>query len=467
MKRVAPAAVLCCLASTGCGKASPKAVGPVGQLLLHVDTDAPVDDGSTSLPAIGEPLPLFDRLRFDVAPPDPSIPCNQCSNDFAVTSDAFSSGSVSIGIPLPPRQDGWTVRLRLYPLALASPDGEPNPAVTIDATFALPALAAEGVIEATAFLSTDTTGQPVGQDTPAALTQGPPQGSAVGSWPGAILTDCKGTPPDGMVCVPGGAFWMGSSDADFADGTVAGWRRLVVVSPFFVDETEMTVGVMRNSLGIAQPIAWSGRSDGVDGNDWCTYTPSPGPRDDLPANCMAQVQGATVCQYRLGDLPTEAQYEYMASGLRGQPLVWGTELPSCQDAIWGRNGYGYLAIASPKTCLPFAEALGPFLGGPEVPRSGRRDVLRLPGGDVYDLTGNMLEWVRDTYQLQSEPCWSTPGILTDPECATNSPSLGARDTIRGGGWGSGGVGLFAATRGPELVQSANVYTGFRCVLPAE
>jgi sulfatase modifying factor 1 len=442
-------------------------VGPAGpQLVLYVDTDAPVDAGAVGLPAIGQSVALFDRLRFDVSPPDPSTPCTFCVNEFAVTSDSFSSRSASIGIPLPPRQAGWTVRVRLFPLALALPDGEPNPDTALDVTFALPVLGADGVVEATAFLSTDGAGQPAGQDTPAALADGPPGTSAVGTWPGGQLTDCNGQAPAGMVCVPGGAFWMGSSDEDFAPGTTLHWRRLVVLSPFFLDSTEATVKATRD-LNNQTPIPWSGNSTGSDGSDWCTFTDAPGPRDAVAANCMSKEQARLLCRSRGGDLPTEAQLEYAMGGLLSQPFVWGTELPGCQDAVWGRIGYGIFTPFGPKTCLAEAKALGTFLGGPEAPRSGRRDVLRLPGGAIYDLIGNVSEWGRDSYQLQTEPCWSQPGVLQDPYCGQDSPSLHAMNVVRGGDWQDGGTQLVSAVRNFQMIDSASPFVGYRCMAAGE
>jgi sulfatase modifying factor 1 len=447
--------------AAACLSGSSQVAPATAQVVLYVDTDAPVDDGVLGLPAIGQPLALFDRLRFDVTPPDPTAACTFCVNEFDVTNDSFSSHSASIGIPLPPGQAGWTVRVRLFPLALALPDGEPNPDASIDVTFALPALGAEGVVEATAFLSTGGTGQPAGQDTPMALAGGPPGPSAVGTWPGAQLTDCNGPPPAGMVCVPGGAFWMGSSADDFALGTTAGWRRLVVLSPFFLDSTEATAKSTRD-LNQQAPIAWSGNVTGTSAADWCTYTDSPGPRDSLPANCMSKEEARLYCQSRGGDVPTEAQLEYAMGGLLSRAFVWGIETPACGDAVWGRLGYGIFTQFAPKTCLAEAKALGPFLGGPDLPRSGRRDVLHLPGGAIYDLIGNVSEWARDSYQLQSEPCWSPPGVLQDPQCQQASPSLQALNEVRGGSWQDGGTELVAAVRSVQAVNSASPFVGYRC-----
>jgi sulfatase modifying factor 1 len=443
-------AIALLLASVGaaCVDASPSAPPPAGQVVLFVDTDAPVGT-------------LFDRLRFDVMAPDGT----SWTNEFPATADAFAAGAVSIGVAPPPLQDGWSARVRLFALDLALTTGEPNEDATIDVTVSLPAARTDGISQVTVFLATDATGHRAGQDTPVAPTLGPPGPSAVGSWPGAQPVDCAGAPSAGMVCVPGGAYWMGSSDEDFGVGTIPGWRRLVVVSPFYLDATEVTVAAARTG-GIQTPIPWTGNTTGTDPKDWCTYTVSPDKRDALPLNCIEVVRARKFCQARGGDVPTEAQLEYVMGGLRGQRFVWGQDLPDCKAVVWGRNGFGFLRLARPEACLSFATALG-AMGGPEVAGWGPLDSLALLGGTIVDLAGNVSELARDEFQTLDEPCWSAHGVLHDPECAHDSPSLGQSQTSRGGSWGWGGTLLTASGRQNYAWGAVSPYLGFRCMRAAQ
>jgi formylglycine-generating enzyme required for sulfatase activity len=103
------------------------------------------------------------------------------------------------------------------------------------------------------------------------------------------------------------------------------------------------------------------------------------------------------------------------------------------------------------------------MGGPEPPGTGTwdvRDVVHLPGGDVWDLAGNVGEWALDTYQLQFEPCWSSGGVLHDPACTTTSPSLGPANASRGSSWDQGSDTLETAYRLSE--DGAGLEIGVRC-----
>jgi formylglycine-generating enzyme required for sulfatase activity len=432
-----------------------------GHILLHVDTDAPVDTGSREA-TIDQPLPLFDRLRFDILRPNGEA-CAGCTNEFSVTTDAFTSKNVSIDVPLPPGEAGWKARVRLYPLDFAGADGEPDPATAIDVTVPLPAVDVTGEIEASIVLHTDDVGKP---RTIAAVPRPPPD-SIVGTWEGAKRPDCGGATHAGMVCVPGGAFWMGSPPDDHVPGTVPGWHRLVVLSPFFLDATEMTVARARPTIEAKNYIlfVWSGDTTGNVLEDWCSYTHAPGPRDALPVNCIDPMKARSICSDLGGVLPTEAQLEYVMGGLAMKRFVWGMDLPLCGDAVWGRNGVGVFKSIDPSMCLPDAMALG-TLGGFEKPGTGKRDVLALDG-TIVDLTGNVAEWSSDWYQPYSGDCWSADGVLVDPQCQTENAKNGNQIAERGGSWGSGGVSLEAASRRSSISNGLSPYTGFRCARPVD
>jgi len=247
--------------------------------------------------------------------------------------------------------------------------------------------------------------------------------------------------------------------------------RLVILSPFHVDETEVTVATFRKFNGVAGEF-WSGARV-CDTTDYCTVTTVPGPNEGLPATCVDWTSARAVCMKQGKDLLSEAQFEYLASGLAGQPYVWGTDVPQCGDTVFERGGYGaYAGYAH--DCVHVANSTplcdggttvvgGLGLGGPMPPRYGTRDRLTvaLPGwtGTVFDIAGNVAELTLDKWNLQTGPCWSRRGIYTNPVCDDASTTV---RTNRGGDWAADPTELLAAYRDTSVVNGSSAQVGFRC-----
>jgi len=434
MKRLLPLAAA--LAASGC---TPAELPARGQILLHIDTDAPVPPASLGHLGVSDPIPLFDTLRVDVFEPGQTEPCTGCSREFALDDERFRQKLVSFGVPATPGKAGYRVRLRMYP-SRATLSGEPPapdaagnaPNSVIETTVVLP-VTSEGVIDRAVFLATDAVGVPAGSlDAPVETTNISKGPSRVGAWPGAERVPCTGDAAVGEVCIPGGAFWMGNAKlTGEGNGDAADRLRLVVVAPFFLDSTEVTIARLR-AAGVNPDYAWSGGTIGTAFQDFCTYTAMPMGREDLPVNCMSWKHTKAFCEAQGGDLPTEAQFEYVASAFLGRLYVWGEDDPTCDDAVLGRGGWGILMpFISP--CKPTAPPGGPLVVGSNA-MPERRDRIELPGGTVYDLVGNMCEFSRDLWNRQDEACWSAPGVYVDPVCDMVSPADGLKHSYRGGCW---------------------------------
>ncbi len=434
----------------------PREATPPGQILLYVETDAPLPPPPGTASDPNDPIPLFDRLRIDVIPPGATASCAGCTHEFDVDRDLVGEGRASVGITTPPGATGYVARVRLFRGAFVEL-GEPRTDASLDTFIALPPIGTEGITSITATLRTDDVAHPVGSlASPVAAAVGGPSGRLVGTWPGAARKPCVGDPPEGMACVPGGAFWMGDpllrGALEPGDSVVL---RVAVVSPFFLDQTEMTVASMR-ATGLASKIDPTGSSDpmvnrpddGAPGYPLhCTYTTAPGNDEALPTNCISWNMAHAACQSRGADLPTEAEYQYVAGALLGRRFVWGTDAPRCGDAIYAR-AQGYIG---PEESCP---GLWVAPSG-----SGARDRLEVQGGEIVDLAGNVAELARDRWNLSSESCWPV-GIAYDPECTTASAtSTFTQHTVVGGGWLSRGRGLAAAARRPTVDFSAAMHSG--------
>jgi formylglycine-generating enzyme required for sulfatase activity len=460
-KTVVGSAVMVALLAS-CGSSA--APAPT-QLIVYIDTDAIVPSNVPSAFSFMNPVPLFDHVLIEGIHDGET--CASCSRDFDVFKETFEAKSVSFGV-LPPLVAGDRIRVRLYLSRYVEGGGIPSE-IAVDVTASLPSMPALGETPLTLFLPTEG----VGQSSTGVLTPGMPTTSQVGSWSGAKRIACGSPPAPGEVCVPGGAFWMGNPFVAHAGNQDGDRLRLVVVSPFFIDSTEVTVGEYREAaLDVGDE--WSGQV-ACELEDYCTFTSSPGPYERFPLNCVEPAEAVTYCGLLGKKLPTEAEFEYVASGLASQTYVWGEDPPACSDAILARSGLGYFygydgfcLENTPRNMACMVDpsgglGLGQGYGGPALPQMGLRDriTLDLPSssGTVYDLVGNLSEIMRDSFEPLTGSCWSAPGVYRDPVC-----SSGAAVSLRGGDWTANGADARAASRNvvPNATD-AGPQSGFRCV----
>lgn len=279
---------------------------------------------------------------------------------------------------------------------------------------------------------------------------------------------CDGveTGPD-RVCVPGGVFVLGDRQAPFvedSDGFFLDMRteRLVRVPRFLIDRGEITVGRYRalDQQGFRTTRYSPKDNPGALGDDptkatACTYTETVGDREDHPLNCLPWGSFRQLCRYEGGDLPSEAQWEYVAS-LAGGPnersYPWGDREPTCSQAVYAR-----VSALGPEYC-----ALEPAL-----PRARVAEGDTTPLG-VRDLGGGLSEFVADGPEAFDGDAWLEQPF-TDPRVPNPVDADAAIDDkqrygLRGGSWISPANALRTTFR---LTGSAtSPFYGARCVYPA-
>lgn len=448
------------LAGTACSRdlAAP------GHLVIHIDTDAPLG-GDPRAPA------LFDRLRIELLRPDGTASCASCSRDFDAKYALFAAGVSFTAIP----SRSTRARVRLFRGASVV-DGRLSPFSTIEVTVALPDPPDEGARDVTVFLPMTAVGRPSGSlDAPLDAVLGSPGPSQVGTWPPAQLVPCSRPPSENEVCVEGGAFWMGTPQPTGSYGDTTAGERLVVVSPFFLDEREVTVGDYRATPGLLPPARWSGAATGASLADFCTYTLERGPRDDWPVNCLRWESAHAYCNAHDGELPSEAQFEYAASAGSIRAFPWGEDDPVCNDAVFGRGG-APTTLDFDTDCFAALKASDAgTIGGvlpvsTDSPYSQRQ--TKVGGGKVWDLAGNLSEFALDLYAHQADPCWNgaETNLFVDPVCSAETDILasqGVFHAIRGGDWLSGPSDLRATARRGTKDGAGDLRIGFRCTRPAK
>ena len=481
---------LACVLGLSCKEAPP----PLGEALFIVDTDAPV-------PA------LVGRLRIDfytdrgtwfasrdVAAPDPSA--------WPVSFSVFNPDEASTRVVL--------ARLRAYPEgktrdyrgerfssregedppardlrlvvggADVTPRVEPQPGLTIDRLVRVElepgrvgsvrivlhgACFGTMVDLANGATCVDTENERAALVT---ATSEPdtslPQQSLQGGF--GRSEPCDGRPNEGEVCVPGGAFILGSA-SEYGKGDGDGTpERVAFVHAFYMDRLEYTVARWRAArTNSSNPDTGSGvvLNEGplaVESKDprddaLCTVSSRPRDREDHPLTCVPWTTAQGLCRLAGGDLPTEAQWEYaaMVAGHSAKsPFPWGVEPATCGRAVHGR--FAGLGLGR-NACK--ADGYGPLPVG-EYDR---------PDGDVtplgiVGLGGGVSELLSDAFAGYEAPCWRSTGLV-DPHCAT---SANGQRSLRGGNWASNVVGLNPQSRRGVGVKTYSESVGFRCVRAA-
>ncbi len=227
-----------------------------------------------------------------------------------------------------------------------------------------------------------------------------------------------GSCPTGMVYIPAGSFVMGDADTLSSQAQPP---HMVTLSAYCMDLTEVTVAAYRGctATGCTAPNTTTYCNLGVTG------------RDNHPINCVDWSQSRAYCQWRGGDLPTEAQWEYAARGSDAANHIypWGNASPASQ-LCW-RGDVPTRASTCPVQSYPSGNS--PF--------------------GLFDMAGNVWEWTRDFYASYT----STAAI--DP----TGPTSGANRVIRGGSWDYTSATLVrAAYRFGSLPASRGNGVGFRC-----
>ena len=155
---------------------------------------------------------------------------------------------------------------------------------------------------------------------------------------------------------------------------------------------------------------------------------------DHPVSSVSWEEAQAYCAYAGGRLPSEAEWEKAArGGLEAMPYPWGNSDPICQ------SGADHGALSSDcnlKDALP----VGSFQPN---------------GFGVYDMAGNVWEWVAD---------WYDAGYYSiSPASNPIGPELGEKRAIRGGSWGNNINFLRVAFRYSLSPEQRSDVIGFRCV----
>ena len=251
-----------------------------------------------------------------------------------------------------------------------------------------------------------------------------------------------------MVSLPGGTFEMG--DIWGAGSSDELPTHQVTLSSFEISATEITnqqyADYLTDALAVGSVTATSSSVTGDwEGNNYefldlddsdCQITYSGGQfiidsgKENHPVIEVSWYGATGFAEYYGYRLPTEAEWEYASRGISaGEDNKWaGTSTESeLTDYAWYYENWD-----------------GNY--------SGREVGTKLPNGNgLYDMSGNVWEWVSDWYGSYSS------GSQTDPQ----GPNSGSARIVRGGGYYYYANDLRCSNRGGNLPYFTFDIVGFR------
>ncbi len=214
----------------------------------------------------------------------------------------------------------------------------------------------------------------------------------------------------GMVQIPAGGFWMGRTHMFLFDelNWTARLRqddqpaRVITLDAFWIDKYEVTntdYAKFAEATNRKTPWYWKGGKINPGQEKWPVYN-------------VNWEDAAAYCAWAGKRLPTEAEWEKAARGGLDRNLYsWGNELDVKPAA--GAEGR---PAGPPKKMAQYQAANGPAPVGSFPPN----------GYGLYDVTGNVWEWVSDWYGQD----YYSVGPLKNP----TGPATGQYKVVRGGGW---------------------------------
>lgn len=243
--------------------------------------------------------------------------------------------------------------------------------------------------------------------------------------------EVKGKDGAPMVLIPEGSFPMGVPHGDRDGGRDEYPRHDVFVNNFYIDKFELTNGrylefvkatnhrVPQNPKNATRNL-WQGD----------TITES---LTDRPVVNVDWADANAYCQWAGKRLPTEAEWEKAAKGTADRRFPWGNVEPTNKHLNFNQQWIGE------KTLMP--------VGSYELGKS--------PFG-VYDMAGNVWEWVNDWYDAKY--------YEKSPAKNPTGPETGTKRVLRGSGWQNETPTVRIFTRVDSDPTIRNESTGFRCAM---
>ncbi len=271
------------------------------------------------------------------------------------------------------------------------------------------------------------------------------------------------------VPIPGGTYYRSYDGVTFND-----MGHPATLSSFVLDKYEVTVGRFRAFVKagfgtqMSPPMADAGAHPTLAGSGWdsgwntllaanttelvdaikCntayqTWTDAPGDNENKPITCVTWPEAMAFCIWDGGYLPTEAEWNYAASG-GSEQRVYPWSSPASSTAVDCTYANYYVDSPAGTFCVDGVRG-GTNRVGSQSPKGDGR-------WGHADLAGSAWEWMLDWHATAySTPC---------NDCANLTPST--LRVVRGGSFLDNAPFLRAAGRGNLTPTDRGDVIGFRC-----
>ncbi len=221
--------------------------------------------------------------------------------------------------------------------------------------------------------------------------------------------------------VPAARAVLGSDPQDLGHEDDESPRVTVELAGFRIDRTPVTVETFEK-IRLSGVKIWS---EAETPKEWLGKCNFGSKRRDHPLNCVSFETARTYCKAAGGDLPTEAELEYLLAQF---PAIENVSSIACKTR--GCSGTTSAVVRAGPRC----NTLG-----------------------ICDLSGNVWHYTRTNYREQLGAYAASSTIATIPEKAV----------IKGGSWMNEKPTIFrAAHRGLVYAKNGLTGVGFRCVYRA-
>lgn len=279
---------------------------------------------------------------------------------------------------------------------------------------------------------------------------------------GAGTDSCCNSPQ-----VDGGTYYRGYDVA--GDPSSGDMNYPATVSSFRLDKYEVTVGRFRAFVQAGMgtqsnsPLTGAGAHARIAGSGWdanwntklvtdtgaltaavkCnatfqTWTDTPGANENRPMNCLTWYEAMAFCAWDGGYLPTEAEWNYAATGGDQQSAYpWASLTVDGSHASYS-DGTNCVGDGIPGCALTDLVAVGTKTDG-----DGR--------WGQSDLAGNVAEWALDSLGVYPSPCLDCAKLTVASDRVT-----------RGGSFGQPEFYMRTISRSPLAPMSRSHGFGVRC-----